>query len=238
MPYNDIAIGSQLSVHKNVLKVLGCCLETQQPAIVYEFVGTKSLSACISATNDQPLPWKCRLKIASDLANAIAYLHSAFSRPVIHRDIKSSNIILDQNNVPKITDFGLCISIPEGQSHVEDAVIGKTGFAAPEYLTRGYLTEKTDVYHFGMLLIELLSGGKPIYAIMEHNIRDSEEPSVENFRNVVDQRITNEGIEVEQLLEFATLLLRCICLDGEKRPTMIEVDKELRRIYQSFPSPC
>ena len=99
-PYRDIAIGSQMSVHKNVLKVLGCCLETQIPTIVYEFAGTKSLSTCISATNVQPLPWKCRLKIAVDLANAIAYLHTAFYRPIVHQDIKSINIILDQNNVP------------------------------------------------------------------------------------------------------------------------------------------
>ncbi|WRX23687.1 Serine-threonine/tyrosine-protein kinase [Theobroma cacao] len=90
----DIAIGSQMSVHKNVLKVLGCCLETQIATIVYEFDDTKSLSTFISATNVEPLPWKCRLKIATGVANAVAYLHNAFSRPVIHREIKCSNIIL------------------------------------------------------------------------------------------------------------------------------------------------
>ncbi|XVF57466.1 hypothetical protein PTKIN_Ptkin06aG0207900 [Pterospermum kingtungense] len=232
-PCKDIAIGSQMSVHKNVLKVIGCCLETQKPTIVYEFADAKSLSTCISATNVQPLPWKCRLKIAVDLANAIAYLHNAFSRPVIHRDIKSHSIILDQNNVPKLKDFGLCISIPEGQSHVEDIVIGRMGWLALEYCATGHLTEKADVYHFGILLLELLIG-KTIHEIMEENMLYGYSC---DFSDVV-RRTTHEGTEAEQLLDFQTLVLGCLCTDGEKRPTMIEVAKELRRIYQSFPSPC
>ncbi|WRX24943.1 Serine-threonine/tyrosine-protein kinase [Theobroma cacao] len=133
----DIAVGSQMSVHKNVLKVLGCCLETETPIIVYEFAGTESLSTCISATNVEPLPWKCRLKIAVGIANAVAYLHTAFSRPVIHRSIHCSSIVLDQNNVPKLIDFGLCISIPEGQSHVKDAIRGRAEWVSPEYWDRG-----------------------------------------------------------------------------------------------------
>ncbi|EOY11446.1 Kinase superfamily protein [Theobroma cacao] len=98
--FKDIAIGSQMSVHKNVLKVLG--LETKIPPIVYEFAGTEILSPCISAADVQPLSWKCRLKIAIGIVDAVAYLHNAFSRPVIHREIDCSNIILDQNNVPKL----------------------------------------------------------------------------------------------------------------------------------------
>ncbi|XVF57462.1 hypothetical protein PTKIN_Ptkin06aG0207500 [Pterospermum kingtungense] len=228
-PYKDIAIGSQMSVHKTVLKVLGCCLETEKPTIVYEFARTKSLSTCISATNVQPLPWKSRMKIAIDLANAIAYLHTAFCRPVIHRDIKCSSIIVDQNNVPKLIDYGLCISIPEGQSYVKTGIAGKMGMMPPEVFRTDYLTEKADVYHFGMFLIELLSGRKPVYTLMEHG-------SFENFSNVVDPRITQEGFKSEHFLDFGTLIQRCIYDDREERPTMIDVAKELRRIYQSSPS--
>ncbi|XWS58179.1 hypothetical protein CRYUN_Cryun08bG0012600 [Craigia yunnanensis] len=189
-PYKDIAIGSQMSVHKNVLKVLGCCLETQQSTIVYEFAGTESLFTCISATNVQPLPWKCRLKIAVDLANAIAYLHTAFYTPIIHRDIKCKSVILDQNNVPKLIDFGLCISIPEGQSYVNvTTIVGRTGWMAPEYIYNGQkLTEKVDVYSFGKLLLELLRGRETIYI----DILDSE-TIVEKFSNVVDRRITQRN---------------------------------------------
>ncbi|XP_022720107.1 non-functional pseudokinase ZED1-like [Durio zibethinus] len=236
-PYKDIAIGSQMSVHNNVLKVIGCCLETQQPTVVYEFVGTKSLSTCISATNNvEPLPWKCRLKIAKDLANAIAYLHTAFSRPVIHRDIKSSNIILDQNNVPKITDFGLSISIPEGQLHVQcGSAPGIKKFIPPEYLVSGYLTEKVDVYNFGMLLFELLSGQEPSYYLFKvGNVLHSRSRCVEKLGDVVDCRIRNEGFRLEQFQGFNTLLLRCISHDEEERPTMTEVAKELRLIHQNL----
>ncbi|OMP03333.1 hypothetical protein COLO4_10474 [Corchorus olitorius] len=239
-PYKDIAIGSQMSVHKNVLKVLGCCLETKTPIIVYEFVGTKLLSECISsATNVEPLPWKCRLKIARDLASAIAYLHTAFSTPVIHRDIKSKNVILDENNVPKLIDFGLCISIPEGESRIQDVLMGTVGYVAPDYLTTGYVTEKVDVYSFGVVLLELLSGTTPpdLFTKLD-SIMENGKPCIEKLNSVVDCRITNEGIEEEQLQDFITLLVGCISWNEEERPTMVNVAKQLRQFYQSFPSPC
>ncbi|XP_021281605.1 non-functional pseudokinase ZED1-like [Herrania umbratica] len=231
-PYKDIAFGSQMSVHKNVLKVIGCCLETELPITVYEFAGTKILSACISATNDEPLPWKCRLKIAIGIASAVAYLHTAFSRPVIHRDIKCSNILLDQNNVPKLIDFWLCISIPEGESHViADLAAWRTVNLTPEYRNRGYLTEKVDVYQFGLLLIELSRGQDFVPFWREHNIR----LRIEMYINAVRDRIRNEGID--QFQDFKTLILKCTSFEEEERPTMIEVVKELRLIDQSFTSP-
>ncbi|XVE63022.1 hypothetical protein DITRI_Ditri06bG0166200 [Diplodiscus trichospermus] len=204
-PYKDIAIGSQMRAHKNVSKILGRCLETEEPIIVYKYAGTKTLTTCISATNVEPLPWKCRLKIAIDLANAIAYLHTALHRPVIRQDIKCSNIILDQNYVPKLFDFGLC-----------------------------NLSEKFHVFCFGRLLVDLFTGNKQIHEIIEYVTLGSEKNWIENFSNVVDPRITKEVIEVQQLLDFATLISRCMCKDAKKRPTMIEVAKELRQIYQSF----
>ncbi|XVE63032.1 hypothetical protein DITRI_Ditri06bG0167100 [Diplodiscus trichospermus] len=225
--------------HKNALKVLGCCLETEIPIIVCEYVaGIKTLSKCISATNVEPLPWKCRLKIAVDLGNAMAYLHTAFHKPVIHRDIRCSGIILDENNVPKLFDFGLCISIPEGQSHVHSSTVVRMDGAwwPPEYFSTGNITEKLDVYCFGMLLIDLFTGNKPIHEIMNHVIlgSETEKQFVENFCNVVDPRITQEGIEAHKLLDFVILLSRCMCGNAKMRPTMIELAKELKRIYQCF----
>ncbi|OMO71466.1 hypothetical protein COLO4_28233 [Corchorus olitorius] len=237
-PFKDIAIGSQMSAHKNVLKVLGCCLETKTPIIVYEFADIKSLSTCISGTNFEPLPWKCRLKIARDLASAVAYLHTVFSTPVIHRDINSKNVILDENNVPKLMEFGLCIYIPRGKSHVEDDIRGTFGYIAPEYLRSYYITEKADVYSFGVLLLELLSGMMPHDLFMNpQNIKKSNCCIMQNISRVVDCRIRDEGIEQEQLLDFKTLTIRCTSRNDEERPTMIEVAKELRQIYHSFASP-
>ncbi|XVE63029.1 hypothetical protein DITRI_Ditri06bG0166900 [Diplodiscus trichospermus] len=234
-PFKDIAIGSQMRAHKNVLKVLGCCLETEKPTIVYEYAGTKTLSTCISATSGEPLPWKCRLKIAVDIANAIAYLHNVFDRPVIHRDIRCDNIILDKNNVPKLIDFGLCISIPEGQSHVASSIVRRIdgAWGTPEYTFRHNVAEKIDVYRFGWLLADLFTGNKPIHE-MKHSILDWEKRSHRTFRKLVDPRVKDEGIEPFKFLDFISLCSRCACMDKEKRPTMIEVAKELGGIYQSY----
>ncbi|XVE63028.1 hypothetical protein DITRI_Ditri06bG0166800 [Diplodiscus trichospermus] len=235
-PYKDIAIGSQMSAHKNVLKVLGCCLETEIPTIVYEYAGTKTLSTCISPANVKLLPWKCRLKVAVDIANAIAYLHTAFDRPVIHRDINCYNIILDKNNVPKLIDFGQCIFIPEGQTHVDSPILvrmdGEGG--PPEYIVAGNVTEKYDVYCFGTLLVNLFIGDKPTHEIRQFDTLGSKNYWIENFSNVFDPIMTDEGNEAQQLLDIVTLSSKCMCKDEEKRPTMIEVGKELRRIHQSF----
>ncbi|MBA0754297.1 hypothetical protein Gogos_019964, partial [Gossypium gossypioides] len=177
--YKDIVIGSQMSGYKNVLKVLGCCLETQNPSVVYEFA-CKSLSRSLSAISQ--------------------YCHGNAG-----------------------------ISLPQGQAHVEDAVIGRIGLSAPEYVTTGYLTEKADVYLFGMLLLELLGGRK--LTIVERNILDTDEKHcAEIFSNFVDPRIS---IKAEQLMVVATLILRCTCVDGEKRPTMMEVAKQLKVILKS-----
>ncbi|KAG2695581.1 hypothetical protein I3760_07G018900 [Carya illinoinensis] len=168
--FKDVVIGSNMSIHNNVLKLLGCCLETQWPTLVYEYVGHKNLFTCIryrfespwvldrdDPVESQPLPWKCRLRIAMGIANAVAYLHTAFSRPFVHRDIRSPLIILDENNVPKMVDFSLSLSIPEGQVHAKYyRVVSRIGCIPPDYYLTCNFTEKDDVYHFGGFLLELV----------------------------------------------------------------------------------
>uniref|UniRef100_A0A2P2K7B4 Protein kinase domain-containing protein n=1 Tax=Rhizophora mucronata TaxID=61149 RepID=A0A2P2K7B4_RHIMU len=183
---NDIVIGSQMSAHNNALKLLGCCLETKYPTIVYEFMGDKTLSQFIDDTNGTHGPllsWKHRIKIAMGIANGVAYLHNALSRPVIHRDIKPPFIVLDQEFNAKLFDFSLSIAIPDGQSYVNDVV--------------------------GLEIGELIE--------------------------TVDASILDEGIELQDLLPFATLARSCVCDEAEDRPTMIHVAKELKQIYQSVP---
>ena len=136
-----------MSTYNNVLKLIGCCLETQIPISVYESAENGSLSGRFNVTSDhdgaqhqrEPLSWQSRLKIAGEIAHAISYLHTAFSRPIVHRDIKPGNVFLDQHDVAKLTEFSLSISIPEGETHVKDDVCGTALFLCPNYATTSYI---------------------------------------------------------------------------------------------------
>lgn len=152
-----------MGVHKNGLKLLGCCLETYLPTPLYEFPINGALVQGIRSFKDLPkthnLTWETRLSIAGEIANGVSYLHLAFPRPVIHRDLKARNILLDQDFVPKMCSFILSVPLPEGETHViVDRLYGTLGFMAPEYLTTRTVTEKIDVFSFGVLLLELLTG--------------------------------------------------------------------------------
>ncbi|EEF49853.1 serine-threonine protein kinase, plant-type, putative [Ricinus communis] len=163
-PINDIVFASEMSRHKNVLKLLGCCLESEIPILVFEYAEKGNLHDYIYKTDSAS--FRRRLKIAVDAANVIAYLHTAFPRPVVHRHITLSNVWLDEDSVAKVTDFSLSMSIPEGETHIEDFVMGTCGYAAPEYARSGIFNEKIDVFSFGVLLLVLLTGQKPFQGVM------------------------------------------------------------------------
>ncbi|KAJ6384511.1 hypothetical protein OIU78_027753 [Salix suchowensis] len=161
---NDIVYASKMSVHKSFVKLLGCCLETQIPILVFEYVGDRTLKDCLWGSEEvrrRPLLWIPRSKIAMDMANAVAFLHAAFARPIVFRNINPWNILLDDNHEAKLSDFSLSVSIPEGESHVTEAVTGTYGHIAPEYLATGNFNEKQDVFNFGGFLLVLLSGLMP-----------------------------------------------------------------------------
>ncbi|KAF8391583.1 hypothetical protein HHK36_023889 [Tetracentron sinense] len=247
---NEVAIASQLN-HKNVLKLLGCCLETQIPIQVYEFASNGNLyhSVCRIEGEDNEDPtrprhqisWKSRLRIATEIAYAITYLHKSTSKPIVHRDVKSSNIFLDEHFVAKLSDFTHSVPIPLGETHVKDDVQGTFGFIAPEYCRLGLVTEKTDVFSFGMLLLELLMGKPPLNfhcSVEDFDLMFWEyvRSSVQNYplSEIVDPAILEEirGIE-QQVQAFVELSLRCIRGTAEERPTIMEAAKELRRIQRS-----
>ncbi|XP_057962375.1 serine/threonine-protein kinase ZRK1-like [Malania oleifera] len=237
---NSIVIGSRMSVHKNVLRLIGCCLEAKIPILVHEFAENGSLEGRLrgsQGTHGQPLPWKCRLRIAIDVASVVAYLHTAFSRPVIHRGIRASLILLDKHNVAKLSDFSLCISIPDGESHVQDVVRGRMGYIAPEYLNTGFVNEKVDVFAFGMLLFVLLTG--QLLNVDSFVLSNLEDCDLENnlLSEVVDPSILEEeswpGKE-QQLQDLAELAFRCTSKKEENRPTMTDVAKQLRQIERTW----
>ncbi|XP_015582652.2 non-functional pseudokinase ZED1 [Ricinus communis] len=246
--YNDIMFATQMSKHKNFLKLLGCCLETQIPVLVFEPIEYGTLAGRLYGPNKtlyQPLLWRHRLKIAVEIANAVSYLHTAFSRPIVFRNIKPLNIFLDECHVAKLSDFSLAVSIPEGESHVKDMLAGAWGLIAPEYAKTSCFNESQDVYNFGVFLLMLLTGQKVVdsyrpQAGEELGLVDHVKKFIadDRFYETVDSIILGEGSLPEkdqQLQAFTLLSFRCISEADEDRPMMIDVAKELRKMYKCCP---
>ncbi|MED6216735.1 hypothetical protein PIB30_010482 [Stylosanthes scabra] len=205
---NEVVLLSQIN-HRNVVKLLGCSLETE-------------------------LDWKVRLRIATKAAGALAYLHSAASVPVIHRDVKTSNILLDHNLSTKVTDFGTSTIIPLDHTQLTTLVQGTLEYLDPEYFHTSHLTEKSDVYSFGVVLAELLTGRKALSFFlpeMDRNLALYFVSSMEqgNLLQIVDTCIL-EVAKVEELIEFANITKWCLRVKREERPTMKEVAMGLERL--------
>ncbi|KAI3995666.1 hypothetical protein MKX01_031439 [Papaver californicum] len=228
---NELVILSQIN-HRNVVKLLGCCLETEVPLLVYEYVSNGTLYQYIHH-NDGTFSnsWKNLLRIASEISNALAYLHSSASIPIIHRDIKSTNVLLDENYTAKVSDFGASRLVPSDQTHLNTRVQGTFGYLDPEYHRTGELTDKSDVYSFGVVLIELLTGEKALSFERSQQQRTLANYfisllEVNNFSQLLDSRVLNEGKQ-EHVLAVAELAKRCLHSKGEDRPTMKQVAAKL-----------
>ncbi|KAM7478092.1 hypothetical protein LguiA_026305 [Lonicera macranthoides] len=231
---NEVVILSQIN-HRNVVKLHGCCLETEVPLLVYEFIPNGTLSQYIHEKNEEfPLSWDVRLRIATEVASALSYLHSAISLPIYHRDIKSTNILLDEKYRAKVVDFGTSRSIAIDQTHLTTRVAGTFGYLDPEYFQSSQFTEKSDVYSFGVVLLELLTSQKPISSTRAEEMRSLTTyfmvASKENrLFDIIDAQILQEGGK-EEITRVANLAKRCLNLSGRKRPTMREVTMELEGI--------
>nr|KJB33573.1 hypothetical protein B456_006G018800 [Gossypium raimondii] len=234
---NEVIILSQIN-HRNVVKLLGCCLEAEVPLLVYEFIPNGTLYDLIHNQNEElPLTWEIRLRIAIEIANALFYLHSAASAPIYHRDIKSSNILLDDKYRAKVSDFGTSRSVALEQTHLTTRVQGTFGYMDPEYFRSSQFTEKSDVYSFGVVLIELLTGQKPISAEQSEPVRSLVSYFLHSMQenslfNILDPMVVKVGPE-QEIIVVALLAKRCLNLNGKKRPTMKQVAMELELIKAS-----
>ncbi|RWR76957.1 putative wall-associated receptor kinase-like protein 16 [Cinnamomum micranthum f. kanehirae] len=238
---NEVFILSQIN-HRNVVMLLGCCLETEVPLLVYEFISNGTLSNHIhDEAHPSTLSLEDRLRIASETAGALAYLHFAASIPIFHRDVKSTNILLDNDLTAKVSDFGASRLIPLDQTQISTIIQGTLGYLDPEYLQTGQLTEKSDVYSFGVVLVELLTGEKPTSFTRGPEERNLSMYFLLSMKenslfNVLHQRLVDEG-GVEQLVAVSQLAKRCLSLNGDERPTMKEVAIELEELKRSFVRP-
>ncbi|KAE8099910.1 hypothetical protein FH972_017854 [Carpinus fangiana] len=228
---NEVIVLTQIN-HKNVVKLLGCCLETEVPLLVYEFITNGTLYDHIhNKSLSSSLSWEKRLKIAAETAGALAYLHFSTSMPIIHRDVKSTNILLDDNYMAKVSDFGASKLIPLDKTQLTTLVQGTFGYLDPEYFHTSQLTEKSDVYSFGVVVAELLTGKE----VLSFNRPESERNLAMYFISaikedrlvqILEDDIVNEG-NIEELKEVSNLVGRCLRVRGEDRPTMKEVAMEL-----------
>ncbi|KAJ9568331.1 hypothetical protein OSB04_004297 [Centaurea solstitialis] len=209
---NEVVLLSQIN-HPNIVKLVGCCLETHVPLLAYEYIVNETLHHHLHGQGrGSSLTWRMRLKFAVETSQALAYMHS--STKIIHRDIKLSNILLTDDFTVKVSDFGISRLVPKDQMQVSTAVQGTLGYIDPEYFSSGILTEKSDVYSFGVVLVELLTGEKVNSNMVTRRNRSLADHFVLSLNEgqlieILDDQIKLDGT-VEQLNRVAQLVKSCL----------------------------
>ncbi|TYJ07799.1 hypothetical protein E1A91_A11G031200v1 [Gossypium mustelinum] len=227
--------------HANPVKLLGyCCADGErgiQRLLVYEFMSNRSLEDHLF-NKTSTLLWKTRLEIMLGAAQGLAYLHEGLEVKVIYRDFESLNVLLDESFKPKLSDFGLAREGPTGdRTHVSTAVVGTYGYAAPEYIHTGHLTIQSDIWTFGVVLYEIITGRRTV----ERNRPTSEQkllewvknfpPDSKRFSMIIDPRLQND-YSFSAAQKVGQLAKSCLNKNAKERPTMSQVAESLKQAIQ------
>ncbi|KAL6585835.1 hypothetical protein OROMI_002479 [Orobanche minor] len=217
--------------HRNLVKLIGICVEDRTRCLVYELIP----NGCDKERS--PLDWSARLKIALGAARALAYLHEDSSPRVIHRDFKASNILLEDDFTPKVSDFGLArTALDEENRHISTRVMGTFGYVAPEYAMTGHLLVKSDVYSYGVVLLELLTGRKPVDMSQppgQENLVSWARPlltSNEGLESVIDQSLAPDLFFLDSVSKASAIASICVQPEVSHRPFMSEVVQALKLV--------
>ncbi|XAR73578.1 Non-specific serine/threonine protein kinase [Bertholletia excelsa] len=214
--------------HRNLLRLLGCSQKGPELLLVYDYMANGSLDKFLYGESRGTLNWKQRFDIICGTARGLAYLHEQFHVCIIHRDIKSSNILLDDNFQPRIADFGLARLLPEDQSHLSTKFAGTLGYTAPEYAIRGQLSEKVDTYSFGVVVLEIISGRRcndieadPVTEYLLERAWKLYEDGL--HLQLVDESLDTNEYQIEDIKKVIEIALMCTQSPASARPTMSEV---------------
>ncbi|PWA80104.1 serine-threonine/tyrosine-protein kinase catalytic domain-containing protein [Artemisia annua] len=229
--------------HPNLVKLVGYCWEDREFLLVYEYMQKGSLENHLFKKGAEPLSWSTRIKIATGAAQGLAFLHTT-EKTVIYRDFKSANILLDGDFNAKLSDFGLAKLGPaNGESHVSTGVVGTYGYAAPEYIATGHLYVNSDVYGFGVVLLEIITGLRVLDTNRpgsQHNLVDWARPALPDKRKlkkILDPRLLEHDLPLKGAFKASELVLSCLEADPKNRPSMEEVVVKLQEISAIKPKP-
>ncbi|XP_073311617.1 calcium/calmodulin-regulated receptor-like kinase 1 isoform X2 [Primulina huaijiensis] len=217
--------------HRNLVNLVGYCAEKNQHMLIYVYMSRGSLASHLYNEKLEPLSWKLRVQIALDVARGLEYLHDGAVPPVVHRDIKSSNILLDQSMRARVADFGL--SREEAVSKHASNIRGTFGYLDPEYISTRSFTKKSDIYSYGVLLFELVAGRNPLQGLMEHvELAAMSSEGKVGWEEIVDPQLHGK-FDVGELNELADLAHACVLPIARKRPSMRDIVQVLSRILKS-----
>ncbi|XP_009792456.1 cold-responsive protein kinase 1-like isoform X1 [Nicotiana sylvestris] len=214
--------------HKNLVRLLGCCSDGAQRLLVYEYMKNRSLDQILYGKSDIFLYWKARHQIILGIARGLQYLHEDSHIRIVHRDIKASNILLDDKFQPRIGDFGLARFFPEDQAYLSTAFAGTLGYTAPEYAIRGELTEKADIYSFGVLVLEIISCRKNTDLSLPSEMQYLPEYAWKLYErsrliDLVDPKMREDGIVEKDVMQTIYVAFLCLQPHANSRPPMSEI---------------